>query len=85
MAKAKEDTKKALEKAEITHDAVIAAFETRYDYQAARTMAEEALVKAGLGKKDKYGVADIKNLADVVTTMDERTTTIIEALNALIA
>ena len=89
MAKAKDDAKtdakKASGKAEITFDAVITAFETRYDYQSARIMAEEALTKAGLDKNAKYGTEDIKKLSDVVTNLDERTTTIIEALNALIA
>ena len=83
MAK-KEETKKAPAKAEISYDAIITAFETRFDYQAARIMAEEALLKAGLEQKDKFTPEEVKKVADVVTSLDDRTTSVIEGLNGLI-
>ena len=93
MAK-KEDTKdtKALKAATpkadvgkgVDYDTLVAIFETRFDFQAARVVMADALSAAGLEKKDKYKTEELKKLVDVVPSLDVRTTSIIEGLNELI-
>jgi len=94
MAKKSEDTKqqktpkaepkKAPAKKDIAYDSIIAIFESRFDYQAARTMANNAIESAGLERKKAFPADEVKKLIDVVPLLDIRTTSIIEGLNALL-
>lgn len=68
----------------ISYDTIVKTFESRFDYQAARTMTDNALTAAGIEKKDKYQADELKKLVDVIPLLDVRTTTIIEGLNALL-
>ncbi len=80
----KADANKANVGKDVDYNTLITIFETRFDYQAARVVVENALGAAGLEKKNKYKAEEIKKLVDVVPSLDVRTTSIIEGLNALI-
>lgn len=94
MAKKTEETKqqkapKVVEKKQSApknwaYNTIIQIFENRFDYQAARTMTNNALEAAGLEKKNKYQADELKKMIDVIPLLDVRTTTIIEGLNALL-
>ena len=51
---------------DLTHAELLIAFEARFDYLSARTMAAEAMQRAGVARKDAYGAADIAAIGKAI-------------------
>ncbi len=60
--------------ADVSHAAVITAFQTRYDYQSARNVLAAALKDSGLGEKDKYDAGDLTKIGEALSALGERGT-----------
>lgn len=50
----------------LSHDQMISAFESRFDYLTARTMLSEVLDSAGVGKSGAYDAAALAKIATAV-------------------
>ncbi len=67
--------------ANLSHKAVVAAFEKRYDYQSARNVLDLALAAGGLSAKDAYSDAEAGKIADALKALGERESEVVaEAL-----
>ena len=57
--------------ADVSHDALLDAFRSRYDFQAARTVLADALKTSGLGQKDSYSDADVATIKETLIRLGE--------------
>jgi hypothetical protein len=55
--------------ANVTHDHLIDAFESKFDYQTARAVVGEVLDRAGVKKSDKYDAGALKQIAIAVEAL----------------
>lgn len=68
---------------DLSHADLLKAFEARYDYLSARTVAGEVLTASGVGKKDGYAAAEVKSIvAAVQGSFGASGQSIIDALGA---
>lgn len=58
--------------ADVSHAALVNAFEARYDYLAARTVLNDALKNSGVGEKKSYSPDDIGKLHAALEAAGER-------------
>lgn len=68
---------------DLSHADLLKAFEARFDYLSARTVAGEVLSASGVGKKDGYAAAEVKSIvAAVQGSFGASGQSIIDALGA---
>ncbi|MCB9739908.1 MAG: hypothetical protein H6747_11610 [Deltaproteobacteria bacterium] len=68
---------------DLSHADLLKAFEARYDYLSARTVAGEVLTASGVGKKDGYAAAEVKSIvAAVQGSLGASGQSIVDALGA---
>lgn len=66
--------------AALTHDSLIAAFESRFDHLSARAVASQVLDNAGIKKSDSYDAAAIARITSSVETIVTRPAPILSRL-----
>lgn len=68
---------------DLSHADLLKAFEARFDYLSARTVAGEVLTASGVGKKDGYAAAEVKSIvAAVQGSLGASGQSIVDALGA---